>query len=41
LVRTSHDEMINRVRQMLDRAEAKLAEPMHRSDDDTPPPSKH
>jgi hypothetical protein len=41
LVRKSHDEMISHVRQMLDRAEAILAEPMqHRSGDDVPP-SKH
>jgi hypothetical protein len=42
LVRTSHDKMIDRVQRMLDRVEAKLDEPMHRSGDDTPPsPSKH
>jgi hypothetical protein len=38
LVRINHAEMINRVQQMLDRAEALLAEPMqHRSGDNTPP----
>jgi hypothetical protein len=41
LVRVSHGEMIARVQQMLDRAEAMLGEPMqHRSADDVPP-SKH
>jgi hypothetical protein len=41
LVGRSHSKMIDRVEQMLDRVEAKLSDPMHRSDDDTPPPSKH
>ena len=41
LVGRSHDKMIARVGQMLDRVEARLDEPLHRSGDDTPPPSKH
>jgi hypothetical protein len=40
LVGTSHDKMIDRVQQMLDRVEARLDEPLYRSGDDTPPPSK-
>jgi regulator of PEP synthase PpsR (kinase-PPPase family) len=42
LVHASHVKMIDRVQEMLDRIEAKLDEPMHRSGDDAPPsPSKH
>jgi hypothetical protein len=40
LVGRSHNKMIDRVEQMLDRVEAKLSDPMHRSVDDMPP-SKH
>jgi hypothetical protein len=41
LVGSSHSKMIDRVQQMLDLIEAKLDDPVHRSGDDTPPPSKH
>src|SRR5215469_11601407 len=40
LVGRSHNKMIDRVEQMLDRIEVKLSDPMHRSDDNIPP-SKH
>ena len=40
MVRTSRDQILDRFEQMLDRVEAKLNDPMHRSDDDKPP-SKH
>jgi hypothetical protein len=40
LVHASHVKMIERVEQMLDRVEAKLGDPMHRSGADTPP-SRH
>src|SRR5215831_14906319 len=40
LVGRSHNKMIDRVEQTLNRVEAKLSDPMLRSDDDMPP-SKH